>query len=289
MRYFFFIFLLLLLPATSFAAEFRLDQHPGSVRAGDSFAVTLLLDTGTDSINALEGSVHFSSTLSLADIRLQGSLVPLWVSSPSEKEKGIVSFAGVLPGGYQGEGSMFTLVFKASEKGTARISFGGDTTAYQNDGKGTAAKLFLPALSFSIGIPSGTPRSIELEEDVSPPEPFTPVVSSGEPFGLNGSVLVFMTQDKNSGIARYDIARSYFQQAKENNLSWDVVSSPYALVSGDSTHYLYVRAVDRAGNTRVEVVPPQEFSIIVFVLAWWVLLFLGALGLVILFARFYRH
>ena len=287
MRYFF-IIVLLILPATSFAAGFQLEQQPGSVKVGDTFTATLSLRTDFDVINAAEGSVHFSPTLALVDIRLQGSLVPLWVSSPIEKEKGVVSFAGVLPGGYQGEGKIFTLVFKAVEKGTGRIFFGSDTTAYQNDGKGTAATLSLPTLSFSIGTPSGTPHTVNLEEDVSPPESFTPVVSSGEPFGLRGSVLIFTAQDKNSGIARYDIARSYFQQAKESSLTWIVTSSPYVLASGDNTRYLYVRAVDRAGNTRVEIVPPQEFSIIAFMLAWWPVL-IGVAIVVILLIQFRRR
>lgn len=285
MRYFFFI-MFLFFPAASFAAEFQLEQQPSSIRVGDTFVTTLSLHTGTDVLNAIEGTVRFSQALSLVDVRLQGSFVPLWISSPTEKEKGVVSFAGVLPGGYQGEGKIFTLVFKAVEKGTARIFFGSDTTAYQNDGKGTTAKLSFPTLSFSIGTPSGAPRTINLEEDASPPEPFTPVVSSGEPFGFDGSVLVFTTQDKNSGIARYDIARSYYQRANENSLSWNVTASPYLLTSGDSTQYLYVRAVDRAGNTRIEVVPPQKFSVIAFVLAWrWVLLLGAMIGFVILFVR----
>ncbi len=289
MRYFFLI-ILLFFPTASFAAEFQLEQQLSSIRAGDTFTVTLSLRTDADSINAIEGTIHFSPILSLADIRLQGSLVPLWISSPTEKEKGVVSFAGVLPGGYQGEGKIFTLVFKAAKKGDAHLSFGSDTGAYQNDGKGTAAKLSLPELSFSIGTPSGTPRTVNLEEDVSPPESFTPVVSSGELFGLTGSVLVFTTQDKNSGIVRYDIARSYYKRANENSLSWSMTASPYLLIPGDSTQYLYVRAVDRAGNTRMEVVPPQEFSVIAFMLAWWWILLLVAMaGLVVLFVRFQKQ
>ncbi|MDP1722893.1 MAG: cohesin domain-containing protein [Candidatus Gottesmanbacteria bacterium] len=289
MRYVFFI-VLLLIPATSYAAELRLEQQPSSVSVEDTFVTSLFLRTGIDVINAVEGSIRFSSSLSLVDIRLQGSLVPLWISPPTEKEKGVVTFAGVLPGGYQGEGNVLTLVFKAVNKGTARISFGSDTMAYQNDGNGTSAKLFLSEVSFSIEASSGIPHTISLEEDTLPPEPFTPVVSSGEPFGLEGRVLIFTTQDKNSGIARYDIARSYYHKEKEKNLSWNLTESPYVFVSGDSTHYLYVRAVDRAGNTRIAVVPPQEFSIISFVLMWWaVLLLLVGVSSVILSIRFYRR
>lgn len=288
MRYFFLI-VLLFFPATSFAAEFQFEQQSSSIRVSDTFTIDFSLRTGTDVINAIEGSIRFPQMLALVDIRLQGSLVPLWISSPTEKEKGIVSFVGVLPGGYRGEGKILTLVFKAVQKGNARLSFGSDTAAYQNDGKGTAAKLSIPTLSFSIGDPSGASRTVSLEEDVSPPEAFTPMISPGEPFGLDGLVLVFTTQDKNSGIERYDVARSYRRQAKEGSLSWDMTSSPYLLSSDDSTRYLYIRAVDRAGNTRVEIFPPQKFSIIAFTLAWGVLLSVGVMGLVILFIRFYRR
>lgn len=284
MRYLFLI-ILILLPATSFAAEFQLVQQPSSISVGDTFAVMLLLHTGTDVVNAIEGSLQFPSSLSLVDIRLQGSLIPLWISSPSEKETGTVSFAGILPGGYQGTGNVFTLLFKAAHAGTAQISYGVDTKVYQNDGKGTRAKLTAPALSLSISLPSGTPNQMTLGKDIVPPEPFTPIVASGEPFGLAGKVLVFMAQDKNSGILRYDIARSYYKDAKEGDLPWHETRSPYAFVEGDSTHYLYVRAVDRAGNTRVEEVPPQEFSVIAFLTTYWIPLLVMALGF-ILFLQF---
>lgn len=285
MRYFIFI-LLLLLPATSFAAELHLDQQTNAIRVGDTFATTFFLDTGTDVINAMEGSLQYSSMLSLVEIRLQGSLIPLWISSPVETGEGAVSFAGVLPGGYQGKGNIFTLVFKALQKGTANISFGKDTKAYENDGKGTAAKLFLSTDSFSVGDSSGTPQSVGPEEDIVPPESFTPVITSGEPFGLHGSVLIFMTQDKNSGISHYDMARSYYQNAKESSLLWEPTQSPYALVQGDATRYLYIRAVDNAGNTRIAVVPPQEFSIIAFLFSWWPLLvLLVSIGVILFFRK----
>lgn len=287
MRYLFFI-ALFLLPATSFAAEFRFEQQTSSVRVGDTFIVNLLLYTETDVINAIEGSVHFPPSLSLSDIRLRGSLVPLWISSPMEKEKGTVSFAGILPGGYQGTGNVFTLLFKATQKGTARISYGADTKAYQNDGKGTAATLSMPALSLSISPSSGTPADRTLEKDSLPPEPFTPEIIPGEPFGFEDPVLIFTAQDKDSGIARYDIARSYYRNAKEENLFWHEAHVPYAFVEGDSARYLYVRAVDRAGNTRIAKVQPQEFSVIVFALTYWYWILL-LVFLVILPTRFYKR
>lgn len=292
MRYFFLASFLFLLPAASFAAEFRFEQQPISVNVGDTFSISLLIQTGEDIINAIEGSVSFPTLVSLTDIRLEGSLIPLWISPPAEKGEGLVSFAGVLPGGYQGDGNVFTLVFTAIQKGTVHISFGTDTKMYLNDGKGTTAKLSLPAYSFSIGASKGVPHTITLEEDVVPPEPFVPLVSSGEPFGIEGSVLVFTTQDKNLGIVRYDIARSYYKNVKEEDLSWHEAQSPYVFEGRDSTHYLYVRAVDRAGNTRVAMIPPRELSIMILLHTWWFaylcFLFFGAI-LYICLRFYYEH
>lgn len=284
MRYILLI-LILFFPAVSFAAELRLDRSTIVTRVGDTFVVDAVIQSGGESINAIEGSISFSSGISLVDIRLQNSIVPLWVSSPEKKEEGLISFAGILPGGYNGSGALFSLVFSASQKGTAYISFGKNTAVYQNDGQGTAVKLSLPALSFAIGASEGDPNIASLEKDVFPPEPFTPLVSSGEPFGMKGVVLVFTTQDKNSGVARYDISRSYRRNAKDSSLVWRSTQSPYEFVAGDSTRYLYVRAVDRTGNERVAMVPPQDFSPIAFFFDWWPLLVLGGVGIVILDAR----
>ena len=71
MRYFF-IIVLLILPATSFAAGFQQLKQPGSVKVGDTFTTTLSLRTDLDVINAAEGSVHFSQHSRLSIFRLQG-------------------------------------------------------------------------------------------------------------------------------------------------------------------------------------------------------------------------
>ena len=288
MRYFL-LGLSLLFPAPSFAATLQFVQQPSEVRVSDTFTAELLLHTDTDIINAIEGSVQIPDALSLVDIHLSGSLVPLWITPPAENGKGIISFAGVLPGGYHGVGNLFTLVLRAAQESTATISFSNDTRVYLNDGKGTTAILALPTLTFLIQSSVGTPRSVSLEKDITPPESFTPIIHSGESFGLTGSVLVFVAQDKNSGIARYDIARSYEGTVKESDFSWHTIESPYALVAGDSIRYLYIRAVDREGNTRVAIVPPQSFSPIAFMLAWRIFLLTGVMIAVILSFWWYKR
>lgn len=282
----FFLIAFFLLPATSFAAEFRFETAPVAPRAGDIFIVDLFLDTHSDVVNAFEGALTFSPNLGLRDIRLSGSLVPLWISPPKEKEAGVVEFAGVMPGGYQGSppvpsrGNVFTLVFQALDTGPATITLSPQTALYLNDGKGTRAELAVTPLSLILLPSSGLSQEAVLEKDVTPPEPFVPLRIPGEPFGYTSPVLIFSTQDKDSGILRFELARAYNKYAKEGNLSWKEVESPYVLAKEDADPYLFVRAVDRAGNTQVVVVAPERTSIMTLLYTWWptliLLLFFGA-------------
>ena len=86
MRYFLLGFLLLF-PAPSFSATLQFVQQSSEVRVGDTFTTELLLYTDADIVNAIEGSVHIPDTLSLVDIHLSGSLVPLWITPPTENGK----------------------------------------------------------------------------------------------------------------------------------------------------------------------------------------------------------
>ena len=280
-----------MVPAIASAASLRLQDAPSSVHVGDTFIVTLLLDSTDAALNAFEGSLHFSPSLMLQDIRFTGSLVPLWVEKPEQKETGTVIFAGVFPGGFQEKGKLFTLVFKAQSVGSADLSFGSETKAYKDDGKGTPVSLKTPTLSFAVVASSGAPREVILPTDTTPPEPFVPVVVSGQAFGWEGPALVFDTEDKDSGILHFEIARSYNPQAQEKDLSWQVVQSPYALSAQDFGRYLFVRATDRAQHTYTAVVSPQKISIALLVRQQWfvILLLLGIACSVILFFRRGNH
>lgn len=288
------VFILFLIPAFASASELRLEGPFSPVRAGDTFIVGLSLDTRNEAVNALDGSLTFSSNLTMDSIRLAGSIVPLWILPPMEREPGLISFSGVLPGGYQGSparvgitgrSNVFTLVFKAQKSGIARISFGPETAVYKNNGEGTRDTLSAPALSFHIGAPSGSIRTDSLPQDTVPPEPFVPFILSGESFGYAGSVLIFSAQDKDSGIQEYAIARSYSSHPREEKLSWRAAESPYALTDEGSDQFLFVRAIDRAGNTRVEVVPPQRISVMALLYRGWFIL----LGLLFLGGILYRN
>ncbi len=284
--------LLFALPALVSAAQLHLEQSSAPVRVGDTFILTVMLDSTDGAVNAFEGSLHFLPDLTLQDIRFSGSVVPLWVEKPKQKTTGTVTFAGVLPGGFQEKGVLTTLVFVANNPGIVHISFGADTEVYKDDGKGTRAPLQTTPLSLDILPASGAPHRVYVPDDTTPPEPFVPAVLPGHAFGQEGPVLVFDTQDKDSGILYFEIARSYNPRAKDADLSWQVVQSPYVLSPAqDLDHYLFVRATDRAQHTHTASVPPQKISIALLVRQQWfvILLLLGVIGSVILFFRRGKH
>jgi|CXWL01.1.fsa_nt_gi hypothetical protein len=281
------ITLLFLFPVAASAAEFQITGSD-TVHAGDTFVATVSLNTGADTVNAVEGVVRIPENLTLSSVRLSGSLVPLWVSPPEVSDTA-VTFAGVLPGGFQGTGVLFTLVLRAEKAGTVALSFNADAKAYSNDGNGTEVPLTLRSLTVSVGESSGTPREANIALDATLPEQFTPIFASGEPFGEEGAVLVFSTQDKDSGVLRYDIAASFDKHANVDALSWQEVNSPYALTSNDVGRFIFVRAVDYDGNARVAMVPPQTFSVFAFVASWWMLIVGAALLIVILSMRFLKR
>lgn len=275
-------------PIAASAAELQITAPEVAVRAGDTFIATVSLDTGVDTVNAIEGTLRIPANLTPSSVRLSGSLVPLWVSPPKVVGN-TVTFAGVLPGGFQGTGALFSLTLKAEQSGSARLSFDTGANAYSNDGNGTEVSLTSRSLAVSVGESSGIPRIADVPRDTTLPEPFAPTLTSGEPFGLPGVVLVFGTQDKDSGVLRYDIAVSYNKHTNVETLSWREVKSPYALTSDDNDRFIFVRAVDYDGNTRVARVAPQVFSPFAFVASWWGLLVGVIFLIVILSLRFFKH
>lgn len=270
-----------LLPLSVSAATLHLMNGTNPVHVGDTFVVGLDMDTGPDSINAIEGALHYSpQSLTLRDIRLTGSIIPLWITPPASHAVGEVSFAGVIPGGYQGSGHLpqtlkgsgdvFTLVFEAEKVGTTDVSFDPETSVYRNDGNGTKASLSAAPLSITIASALPTPQVADIPTDTVPPESFVPSIVAGTSVGAKGMVLVFTTQDKDSGIDYYDVARSLWGNEQTKQLSWVRVESPYVLTNDDAAQYLYVRAVDTSGNTRVAIVAPQNRLQNIFDKVWWI-------------------
>ncbi len=241
------------IPTPSHAAVLFLDPPVVQVKPHSTFQIDLVIDTQTEDINALEGKLHFpADLLTVKEIRDGGSIINFWVEHP-EIQESVVSFSGIIPGGYQfPRGNVLSFVFESKTNGDGQVTID-EARVLRNDGKGTSVALSLAPMAFHIAenVETVTPSVGDIQ-DHDIPELFTPVVAK-DPLIFDGKwFLSFATQDKGSGIARYEVRES----AWWGSGSWRTASSPYVLKRQDPARPIFVKAIDRAGNERVVQTTP---------------------------------
>lgn len=239
---------LFLLPTTTFAADIVFGVLP--LDGDDTHSVTVLLRS-RDALNALEGAIIIPPGTEITDISDADSVVTFWISKPGTRE-GRVTFAGIMPGGFTGEGVLFHLLVTGPTKGL--LVDKSKTQLLENDGNGTPASVLVPE---PIALPKKYDSPfLSTHADTIPPDPFTPVVArdpevdNGQPF------VVFATRDNGTGIASYAIAYSDKKLSPDDpSLVWTAVDDHAPIPFPADAKYVYTRATDNAGNARFSVIP----------------------------------
>src|ERR1700744_3518698 len=111
---FFVLGLVLAAHSVAQAATLSLSPSGGSYAVGKTISVRVLVGSGGQSINAVDGSITFSNdTLTLSSISKSG-IVNLWAQDPTfSNSSGTANFQGVILNGYTGGGgTVVTLNFK---------------------------------------------------------------------------------------------------------------------------------------------------------------------------------
>lgn len=244
-------------------AELYFGSHSKEVGINKTFEIGVLLNTQNQFINAVEGKIIFPNDLEIVDILDGNSIINLWVERPRQDKNGEVFFSGIVPGGYLGEkGYLFSLVLKAKSTGQITIATS-DERILLNDGEATGAPVGRAPISLSV-VRESTIESFLPPYDSDPPEAFTPAVAQDPNLFDNRYFVVFLTQDKGSGIDRYEILETRnplarFRAGKSEGMrGWRIGESPYLLQNQKLTSYIFVKAVDRAGNERVSMLPPEN-------------------------------
>lgn len=267
----FFLFILFstfyfLLSAPALAAEMYFSSDQEAPAQNQVFKVSLMLNTQEEEINALEGKVVFSDNLELVQVREGETLVAFWLDQPRLADGGVV-FSGITPGGYRGflipysqeyqPGKIFDLIFKAKGLGSSQVNVS-DGRVLLNDGQGTPAQLSVKPLDFMVSAATVEPLEIYevYQEDKVAPEPFKPVISRDPALFEGQYFLAFTAQDKDSGIDHYQVLESHFKKPWLKN--WHKAQSPYLLKDQALKSYIYVKAIDKAGNEQLAVVQPQK-------------------------------
>lgn len=196
--------------------------------------VAVEVDTGTETINALSGTLNLPAGVTVEEIYTGNSAVLIWIINPTVSGDGrAITFAGLSPGGFRGKHPVFTIEGPSLE--TLRSATFSSTEAYKNDGEGTKV-----GVRFSL-----VPK--EISEDTEAPEPFLPVVASSPDLFEGNHFLSFAAQDKGTGVERYEFAATWFFRPSEES-QWRLTQSPQLLSRIEKFQKLYVRAIDRQGN-----------------------------------------
>jgi len=243
------------------AAEVKLLAPLRTISPGNQFNIDVVLDTKGEAVNALEGQIVFPSIrLELVEIQSGNSIVSFWIEKP-KVEAETIAFSGIIPGGFQGEnGLIVSLLFEAKQPGAGRIAIK-DVKVLKNDGAGTPAETTMTDWLFSI---STTTQRVAVPtkeaKDQEPPESFYPEIGKDETLFFGKWFLVFATQDKASGIDHYEVKESR-QRIFSLFQKWSRAESPQVLADQDLRSFIFVKAVDKAGQKRIMRLAPRYPSL----------------------------
>ncbi len=245
----------LLLPLSAVRAASFSFQTRDRIEKGRPFTLSFELNADGNVLNAVSGAVVWPDDLLEAKfLNDSNSLVNFWAKIP-KIENNRIDFAGIVPGGFKGSrGQIFSIVFLPKATGSGKVTLE-QPVALLSDGKATVAKTKVAEWSFiSFGsdvnqLPDST------KADSVTPEEFKPVISSSPDLFNGAYFLVFSTQDKDSGIDYYEVQETRDGVTKAD--AWLTATSPYRLKDQKLSNHVWVKAVDNAGNIRVEKLSPQ--------------------------------
>lgn len=206
-KVFFIFFLALLVHSTkAHAATLSVSPASQSTSVGKTIVVKVLVNSAGQSINAVSGGITFSNNvLTLTSISKGQSIVSLWAQAPSySNTAGTASFQGVVLNGFNGTGTILTLIFKAKAEGVATISLAPNSSSVLlNDGQGTNVLTGTSGDTITIGKTEATtppaPTPIAQPSATQQPVLKLPVVNQYQSPLLAGNFIVVRgTADPNS-------------------------------------------------------------------------------------------
>jgi hypothetical protein len=266
------------------------------VKKNEFIIVPIYLDTQFEEINAVEVYINFSDNLVFRDYLDGKSIITHWIEKPHllDVRRPKIEFSGIVAGGISGRNlNLVDLVFEAKENGKAKIEIDENSKVLLNDGLGTKTKLIALSQGFNILDIKGKPE-IKIKDNF-PPEPFKIYLAKNKEIFNGKYYITFETKDKQSGIAYYEISEKpinfiFLTKPDIKNLSFKKAESPYVLEDQSLRSYVVVKAVDKAGNERVEILYPQKVLVFDDVLMFIICsVILVGLMIFVIKLRYSRH
>lgn len=246
------------LPHLVLASTLYIDTDHTDFFVGDTILFRVRIDSGNTDINAVEGEVsldYSADAVSLTDINTAGSKFSLWPAKPFPSENNTsISFVGGSPGGLLSKDAIvFNLVLKLQKAGQITLS-PYKIGVYLNDGKGTKDAVGVRDLTINVlpeksDAPSADDWDAIIANDKAAPESFKVTLGKDHSIFDNQYFISFFTTDAQSGVAYYEV--------QEGGSGYVRTESPYLLQDQSLKNLIKVKAIDKAGNERIEEFMPS--------------------------------
>ncbi len=277
--------LLVVFPAVSHAAELSLSPASGTYGVGKEFSIKVMVDPGTEKVNASDGSLSYDKDLlSISSFSKDGSVFSLWTAEPSfSNSEGTFAYSGGTPTAFTAKGTILTIKFKGKKTGAAKVSFS-KGSILAADGKGTDVYTKGGDASFTIEEAASTPEpdpesaadaADESAADASGvdsgPPPIAPVVESSthaKPDSWYGTSTAIFTWDPPPDVNGVRVLLSDKDEQTPTKVLKGVATSTIEKGIKDGTSYFYVQYKNESGwgdiarrKVLVETVKPGEFDV----------------------------
>lgn len=227
------------------AATIAVSPSTPAVPPGAPFTITVMLTSGDNPINVVEGSVLIPAGIVVDAASYAGSAFTLWPTPPQYAPgAGKVIFEGGVPGGVPSgtTATVFTLRAHTDTTGTY-VFTPRDLAAYVNDGNGTLAPM--TATAGTVVVAEGTPTPAILK---GTPTPLTAAIGN-DPSLFDGRFFVaFYGGDRGAGVIRYEVKEGMFG-------SFVPAGRYYVLTDQSLSHEVTVRAIDTNGIAAKTTLP----------------------------------
>ena len=197
-------------------------------------------------VNAWQGRVVLPSDLKVQDIAYGAGIGEIWQTPPVLSSEGNwVDFVGGTTAGFSGDGLLFQFTAVPPVRSEQLLSFDAARTRLYGGAEGESVPTrFLPLTVNAEDLRLAT--STAIRTDSLPPEPFEIALLQNERIFDGRPAIVFNATDRQSGIDHYEVE----EHARHGVIGWHPAASPY-LINAD-VNTILVKAVDRAGNYRIE-------------------------------------
>ncbi|MBI5467094.1 MAG: hypothetical protein HY975_02665 [Candidatus Kerfeldbacteria bacterium] len=238
-------------------ASLKISPAAGVYEVGGVVDVSFIVDTGGESINAVQADVLFpADKLQVVNPVASTSFISLWVTSPTySNTDGTIHFQGGLPSpGIKTSGGVIsTVTFRVKSSGRAVIRFAPTSKVLRNDGQGTNILTSSSTAEYTLKVPP-------------PAGPVTTSPTHPDTNQWYNNPQVQFTWEPTDGATGYSFSFDQSSKSTPDDTVDTTTTAATVKADTDGVWYFHVRArTDTWGGVtsvpvQIDTTPPASFS-----------------------------